>query len=1042
MRDVRTGLIVDLLAPNPFATWTPLFALPGVTSSSASDGTITVSPFGGIPPYSYQLGSFASQASNFFSGLDAGPQTVVVTDSVGCQFSFTAWVSVGSPLTASIDAANSAGSFCAPQTTGRLVITAAGGTPPYTYFLNGVSSASNTFSDLSGGYYNVTVEDNVARVFKLSTYVYQAPAVQVSWRLSYQTGLFNWGITAKAAGGYEPQYLWTLNGTRIGSTTGDIFVNARAYGVYTLTASTAFACSASTVVYFYPPPQISTSLSSVSCFGASDGSINATVSQGGSGLFSYRLNTTGSVWGSDGYFANLAAGTYRLEVLDNLTSIIVNTYAAVSQPSVLAVSVTGTRVLPSGGSLQFSISGGTPPYQISVTETLGTGYSGSSDALLWQYLPAGLYSASVVDSRGCTASLSSPYTLYLEITVQGFASQPSCHGGADGVIDVSASGGNGDYQYALTPSVGSVANFSGLLWQSGQTFSNLAGGSYLVLVKDSAFPSGVSSTVVTLDNPSPVVLSYTSTGTAPGAATASISFAISGGVGPYLLNYSTIVVNLPVTDFFVRNNVGVSNQSAVATDDRGCASPAIRVVVYDTIAISASVSNVLCRGSPTGQISLTALGGSGNNRFRLIRRGESSDWQSSPVFSDLPAGLYNFLVEDVMDGAYSQHIYGVQVNEPALALQVLPVSISRSTYSAATGSIRVTSIGNQGLVEYQLDTGAFVSAGVFLNVSAGEHNVTARDAAGCRMTMSASVFSIPAVRTTPAAVSCSGRTDGSASFEVLGGQPPFSFTLLTTGASSTTPSFAGLPAGPMQLRISDSGADGDTVHDFDFTIPDATPITSLVQTVYRDNRVQVFVSGGTGGPYRWQPNGIESDSPVFNGPFPSTVTVLDSAGCAARVELQSVGYGTCMDIVTLTALTHTFSLIQFLASLSSTRNRVPALVLQLCAPSLEALEQDSLRSRTGIPRQAPASGTMNGSIFYLFVLGKSLKLSPKTLSTVTSLFTVKCLLVSQLQSPSRTWACILPPTWEETPARHRFKFQMPSTASIEPMCLLFANPIW
>jgi hypothetical protein len=894
VRDVRTNLIVDVVTPQPFASWGLLSATAVITSSSGTDGTIVVSVTGGIGPFTYQNQLMGSpQSDNQFTLLAAGSYSVTVVDSVGCFFTFTAWVPEVSSLTASVDQVNTVGSQCTPKRNGRITVLASGGNSPYRYYLdNGAASVSNVFTSVAGGYHDIAVQDNVGRFYNISYLLFEPLPVKISWRLTYQFALYNWGFAASATGGFEPRYYWLLNSTRVGSSSFEMFINARAYGAYTLTAISAGDCSASVTAYFYPPHEVSTIPTSVSCNGLSDGILNATVTRGGSGVFSYRLRGE-FAWSASNIFTGLSAGTYQIEVLDNLTSVISSSFGQVSEPGILFVTVSGIRTNPSSvqGALQFSVSGGNRPYQISVTSD--GGYSDTSDALARQSLSVATYQASVVDSRGCGASLPAAYPLYSVVSLQTFATHPSCHNSLDGEVSISASGGNGDYLYALAPALGTVANYSTLQWQASNVFQNLPGGSYLALVKDSAMPPDVFTSLVALENPQPLVLSYLSTGTIPSTETASVKFSITGGVGPYQLSYGPLFSGQPVTASYTYSGVGISNYTASAVDDHGCLSPQVNVAVYEIISLSTdSVIDVSCRGALTGQITLVAAGGSGNYRFRVIRRGENTDWQSSPVFSNLPAGIYSFLVEDTRDEAYSTTLYGVVVSQPQLALQVLLASVSRSVFASATGSVQVLSVGNQGTVEYQLDSLAFVAQGNFQNISSGEHNITVRDSVGCKASTSVSIFSIPEVQIVTSRVSCNGRSDGSATLIVSGGKSPMTFRLLPTGTASSTASFNGLAAGPMFVRLEDSGLDGANVFEFAFTVPEADPIVVAVQTFQRGSQVIVHTSGGAGGPYRWQPDGIEGADLLFNGPFPTTKTVLDSVGCPARVELNVAGYCT------------------------------------------------------------------------------------------------------------------------------------------------------
>ncbi|MHA7100324.1 collagen-binding domain-containing protein [Roseivirga pacifica] len=151
----------------------------------------------------------------------------------------------------------------------------------------------------------------------------------------------------------------------------------------------------------------------VSCYGASDGSITATVT-GGCGSYSYVWSngTTGSS------VSNLSAGTYSLTVTDgqgNTKSATVN----VTQPDVLAVNTSMTPVAPGGNGAEdhvIYLGYGQQSVTLSANATGGSGnynYTwspnqamGCVDGNTVEVAPlvTTTYSVLVTDAMGCTAT--------------------------------------------------------------------------------------------------------------------------------------------------------------------------------------------------------------------------------------------------------------------------------------------------------------------------------------------------------------------------------------------------------------------------------------------------------------------------------------------------------------------------------------------------------------------------------------------------------------------------------------------------------------
>lgn len=121
-----------------------------------SDGSFSVNAWGGPTPYTYTFNG-ATGSTATFTGLSAGPQNVVVTDSLGCQSSATIILADPPVLTVSIDPTTV---VCAGTPVSLNAVTT-GGTAPYLYVWNAtlpgnpVSVSPNTTTD-----YTVIVQDS------------------------------------------------------------------------------------------------------------------------------------------------------------------------------------------------------------------------------------------------------------------------------------------------------------------------------------------------------------------------------------------------------------------------------------------------------------------------------------------------------------------------------------------------------------------------------------------------------------------------------------------------------------------------------------------------------------------------------------------------------------------------------------------------------------------------------------------------------------------------------------------------------------------
>ena len=123
-------------------------------------GSVTVAGAGGSPPYTYNINGGGYQISGTFNGLSAGSNPVIVKDANGCKI--TVAVTITQPASAvTISSVVSSNVPCNGANDGSITVTASGGTGIITYSDNsgGSYQASNIFSPLSPGIYNIEVKD-------------------------------------------------------------------------------------------------------------------------------------------------------------------------------------------------------------------------------------------------------------------------------------------------------------------------------------------------------------------------------------------------------------------------------------------------------------------------------------------------------------------------------------------------------------------------------------------------------------------------------------------------------------------------------------------------------------------------------------------------------------------------------------------------------------------------------------------------------------------------------------------------------------------
>lgn len=306
-------------------------------------------------------------------------------------------------------------------------------------------------------------------------------------------------------------------------------------GLYSVTVTDAVGCY--TYSFSVPEPAVLTATVyesdhngySISCHGGSDGWAQV-VPAGGTAPYSY-------LW-SDGQITQtadfLSAGPYTVTVTDAIGCMAIFP-VVMTEPSDLSIFIigysdyNGYNVPCNGDDNGVVISnamGGVYPYSFLWSD-------GQTDFTATN-LSAGLYSVTVTDANGCTASTSYVVTEPPPLTVD-FTDESdnngyniSCNGGSDGWVTAAAGGGVSPYSF---------------VWSNGQTgdmATGLSATTYTVTVTD--FNGCTASNSITLTEPDPLTIEAGDNQTVyygyPPMECATISWSgEGGGVPPYTITW-------------------------------------------------------------------------------------------------------------------------------------------------------------------------------------------------------------------------------------------------------------------------------------------------------------------------------------------------------------------------------------------------------------------------------------------------------------------------------------------------------------------------
>jgi hypothetical protein len=672
-----------------------LNVVPDCVNSSAT-ATVNPAPAAGST-ISYTLYSGSSQiatnTTGIFSGLNPNTSyTIVATINLACS---------GAQATINFTLPGPAINFTQTNTscgasTGSISATGSGAIAPYSYSIDGTNfQSSGTFTGLAAGVYIITVKDaNGCKNTKPVTILNSNGPLLTYTSTNADCGNNNGTITANVTGGTAP-YQYSIDGVNYQSSN---FFTGLIGGTYTVTVKDVNGCkNASLITITSSQAPLITAIPASATCGSSNGSITA-FGSGGVAPLQYSINS--NTYQSGNIFTNLTPGAYTVTVKDanGCTNSTVVTIPNSPAPTLSAVS-TAASCNNVNGTITATANGGILPLQYSIN---GTTFQSSN---IFTGLAAGVYTVTVRDNTGCTniVSVTIANTGGPTVAVSSVASACNTNSGS---ITITASGGQPPYQY-------SINNIS---FQAGNIFNGLAAGNYIVYTKDASGCIGAVAIVV--GNVAGPSITAVPTPTACNTNNGSITITGTGGTLPY--QYSIDGITYQATNIF--NGLGTGIYTAYVKDAGGCIKTA-PVNLVNVSGLSLVVSSIAssCNNN-SGTITATATGGVAPLQYSI----NGTLYQPGNIFNGLAAGVYTVYVKDA-NGC----IVTKQVTITSAAGPSLNVTSFNATCGSASGVIVASGSGGQAPYTYSLDGSAFQTIGTFINIAAGPHTITVKDAIGC-----------------------------------------------------------------------------------------------------------------------------------------------------------------------------------------------------------------------------------------------------------------------------------------------------------------------
>ncbi|MCR9098661.1 MAG: T9SS type A sorting domain-containing protein [bacterium] len=665
---------------------------PEVVCGAGNTGEASVEATGGLPPYTYEWSTGESDTN--IENLPEGTYSVTVTDANGCTKVEEIFIEVIEDFSITVVPRDV---LCNGDNTGSILVTAEGGTAPYSYEW----STGDTLSELinlPAGQYSLTVTDANDCTLSETVTIGEPPLLELDLDVTDVT-CANAGdgqVIINVSGGNDASYTIFVDGTEVASNT---ITGLSGPDTLIVTVRDANFCETSDTAIINEPEAIELSLDVQNnpCNGDMLGAVMTTVS-GGNMPYNFEWSngaTTPDIMG-------VPAGTYSVTVTD-IEGCTATAEATVAEPDPISITLNKTDIFcddDGTGSITAVVTGGTPAYTYE--------WSNGETTATIDGLQPGQYTVTVTDLNECTAMASVTIDAFPSLSLTPIATSPQCFGESTGAAAVSVSGGTPPFSYQ---------------WNTGSTtpeLINLPAGIYEVTVTDDAGCTGTA--IVGVAQPEELIASISSSMTEDvscnGLSDGQASVEVTGGTMPFTYEWSNGQTTPTAT------NLSAGTYTVTVTDANDC-EDILTVEINEPEAIdlniTADVGNT-CENTSDGAVSVSAMGGTPPFFY------EWSNGATTPSISNLPAGTYTVTVTDIAACTATASIDVNAFPAPSCSIEVTnPISTAGND-----GEATITVTGGTAPYTYLWSDGQTTQTATGL--ASGDYTATVTDANGCETT--------------------------------------------------------------------------------------------------------------------------------------------------------------------------------------------------------------------------------------------------------------------------------------------------------------------
>jgi Secretion system C-terminal sorting domain/SprB repeat len=249
-----------------------------------------------------------------------------------------------------------------------------------------------------------------------------------------------------------------------------------------------------------------------------------------------------------------------------------------------------------------------------------------------------------------------------------------------------------------------------------------------------------------------------------------IAVLINGGIPPYTFSISNGESFTTSYNYSVLDSLCVGQYTYTITDSLGqIAEDTLNITQTPSISINIDlIQEVICAGSFTGAVGIITTGGTPPFIYEM----DNGSTQLNNYFGSLTAGTHTSTVTDD-NGCTADFPFTL---DAPTALQFTNTITSIICGGDCLGEIDLTATGATPPYSYSFNNGlTFQSSNIMVGLCAGNVNVVVADSNGCLSNTTVTITENPPLTFSPTFTepSCNGVTDGTISFNAIGGAPPY-----------------------------------------------------------------------------------------------------------------------------------------------------------------------------------------------------------------------------------------------------------------------------